>query len=200
MPTGILAQERALYEEMWSGVESYGANAPGENYLPLFLARVQPKRGTTVLDAGTGSGKGAVALAKAGFEVRLCDVTKAGLIDEAKALPFYEACLWHDLSRVTMNFGQWGRTAADYAYCTDVLEHIPPQFTMLAIDQLLRVTRHALFLAISLQADEYGVWVGKALHQSVFPYTWWRDAISEVGHIVEGRDLIHDAVFWVRPR
>lgn len=196
--TQILERERTLYRDVWASLEAYGEHAPGEHYLPLFLQMVGDRRGT-VLDAGTGSGKGAVALARAGFDVRLCDVTPEGLVPEAKGLPFYEACLWSSLADVTRNFGTWGRQRADWVYCTDVLEHIPPQFTMLAIDQMLRVARHGLFLSVSFAPDNFGVWAGVALHQTVQPFTWWRDALREVGELVEARDLVGTGVFLVKP-
>jgi 2-polyprenyl-3-methyl-5-hydroxy-6-metoxy-1,4-benzoquinol methylase len=194
--------ERATYEDIWSAVDSYGRHAPGEQYLPLFLQCLGdvPRKGATVLDAGTGSGKGAVALSDEGFNVRMCDMTDAGLVEYAKALPFYELCLWHDLSPATWFFGYPGRTKAEYVYCTDVLEHIPPQFTMLAVHQMLAVCSKGLFLTVSLVPDNFGVWLGKSLHQSVFPFTWWRDALREVGTVVDARDLISNAVFFVEPR
>jgi hypothetical protein len=200
----ILETERATYTDVWSSVEGYASKSPGELYLPLFLQMVNlepnARRHVTVLDAGTGSGKGAIALTDAGFLVRTCDVTDAGLVPEARTIPYADACLWHDLSHVTRAFGHPNRTKADYVYCTDVLEHVPPQFTLLAIDQMLRVTSRALFLSVSLIPDSFGVWVGTSLHQTVQPFVWWRDALREVGAVREARDLLSDAVFLIAPK
>jgi 2-polyprenyl-3-methyl-5-hydroxy-6-metoxy-1,4-benzoquinol methylase len=197
----ILAQERATYEELWTSVADYSKHAPGELFLPIFLERAQPGRGdVTVLDAGTGSGKGALALHGKGFNVRMCDMTDAGLVEGAKALPFYHTCLWHDLYPATRAFGHPSVNQADYVYCTDVLEHVPPQFTMLAIDQMLRVTRKGLFLSVSLTKDEFGSWVGTSLHRTVESFVWWRDSIGEIGKVEEARDLWRTGTFWVTPR
>jgi 2-polyprenyl-3-methyl-5-hydroxy-6-metoxy-1,4-benzoquinol methylase len=193
----ILDTERDTYASLWSAVPAYGDHAPGEHYLPTFLDMAKPFAARTILDAGTGSGKGALALQRQGFDVRLCDVTDAGLVDEAKALPFTQACLWHDLSPITRAFGHPGRTKADYVYCCDVLEHIPPQFTMLVIDQMLRVAHLGLFLAVSLVPDQFGAWAGTSLHHTVQPFTWWRDSVQELGTIIEARDLLDNAVFLV---
>lgn len=195
----LLQQERETYEDLWSSVEDYAKHAPGEQYLPIFLALVGPHRGT-VLDAGTGSGKGAVALQAVGFDVRTCDVTDAGLCAAARQLPFTTACLWHDLSSVTRGFGHPNRTTADFVYCTDVLEHIPPPFTMLCVEQMLRVCSQGLFLSVSLVPDSFGVWAGKPLHQSVFSFVQWRESLAELGQVVEARDLLHNGVYFVRPR
>jgi predicted RNA methylase len=70
--------ERETYEAMWA-VTAYAAHSPGETYLPMFLDMAKPGRGATILDAGCGSGKGGLALRAAGFDVRLCDLTVAGM-------------------------------------------------------------------------------------------------------------------------
>lgn len=183
----ILSSERRLYVDLWSDVPSYAEHSPGEAMLPLFLQ--MGLHGGTVLDAGTGSGKGAVALAKTGFLPTLLDMTDAGLVDEAKAFPFEEGCLWHDL----------GARRFDYVYCTDVLEHVPTQFTMLAVQQMLRVCHIGLFISVSLVPDSFGVWAGKNLHQTVQPFLWWKQSFAEVGIVQESRDLMNNAVFFVRP-
>jgi hypothetical protein len=105
--------------------------------------------------------------------------------------------LWHDLWPIARATGHPNRTRFDYVYCTDVLEHIPPQFTMLVIDQLLRVAHKGLFLNVSLVPDSFGMWVGEPLHQTVEGFVWWRDSLRELGTVVEARDLIQSAVFLV---
>jgi hypothetical protein len=196
----ILTQERELYDEAWSAITDYADHSPGEAFLPIFLELVG-KNGDnrTVLDVGTGSGKGAVKLHQAGFDVRMCDITNAGLIPEAQALPYFDACLWHDLYPVTRAFGHPSRTRADFAYCCDVLEHVPEQFTMLAIDQMLRVVDQGVFLSVSLRPDQMGVWIGRVLHQTVRTFVWWRDSIKELGTVVEARDMLDRATFYVKP-
>jgi SAM-dependent methyltransferase len=189
----ILTAERELYDGVWSSLESYGDCAPGEFYAPLFLQHVNGRYGH-VLDAGCGSGKGALALAKAGLRVTLCDLTDAGLVDEARALPFVTACLWHDLKRATPS------GSVDWVFCCDVLEHIPSQFTMLAIDQMLRIARQGVFLGIALVPDSFGAWVGRPLHQTVQPFQWWRDSLKELGDVVDARDLFQSAAYFVVPR
>lgn len=184
----LRAAETALYEATWT-VPHYADHAPGVLYLPILREHVPPP--ACILDAGTGSGKGALALAAAGYDVRLCDLTDAGLVDEARGFPFAPACLWQAL-RPQIRVG-W----VDAVYCTDVLEHVPEQFTMLAVEQMLRVAQRGLLLSVSTQPDGFGAWVGRPLHQTVQPFTWWRDALREVGHVVDARDLVGPAVFWV---
>ncbi len=193
----VLDRERALYEEMWQ-VEGYATHSPGASVVPLFLEMTEAYRPDrpSVLDAGCGSGKGAVALAAHGFDVTMCDLTSAGLVPEAKSIRYADACLWKPL-RPQLPYAPMG--AWDFVYCCDVLEHVPPEFTMLVIRQLLDVARVGVFLNISLVPDRFGVHVGTALHQSVFRFTWWRDRLNELGTVRECRDLLSSGVFWVTP-
>ncbi len=189
--------EAALYTDVWAQVPAYRDNSPGEQLVSMFLemADLPSRHRWTALDAGCGTGRGAVALAQAGFDVTMCDLTSTGL--ETQAFPFVEACLWDDLRpKLPALFG--GKF--DVAYCCDVLEHIPQEFTMLVIRNLLSLVRHGVFFNISVKEDIYGVHVGQRLHQTVKPFTWWRDRLSELGEMVECRDLLVSGVYYVRPR
>jgi hypothetical protein len=130
----------------------------------------------------------------------MCDVTDAGLSEAARALPFRQICLWHDLEPVVRNFDMWGRSRVDYVYCTDVLEHIPPTFTMLVVQRLLDVSRRGVFLSIALVHDQFGPWVGTPLHQTVQSFVAWRDQLSELGEMVECRDLLNTGIYFLRSR
>jgi len=152
----------------------------------------------TVLDAGCGAGKGALALAAEGYDVALTDQTDVGLLDEARRFPFAEACLWSPQFRSQMPYRFGG--AFDYVYCCDVLEHVPIEFTMLAIANLLSITRRGLFLHISTVPDVFGVRVGERLHKTVESFTWWRDRLRELGSVEDARDLIVSGAYWVEPR
>jgi 2-polyprenyl-3-methyl-5-hydroxy-6-metoxy-1,4-benzoquinol methylase len=195
----LTTQERETYEAIWSSVEPYATVAPGEQFARVLLEYAGTARGT-VLDAGCGSGKGGVVLANAGFNVTLCDLTDAGLTEEARALPFYEACLWQSLKPVAANKGFWGRSRFDYTFCCDVLEHIDPALTMLVVARLLEVTKRAMVVSVSCVPDNFGVWVGRPLHLTIQPFVWWRDHLRELGRVVDARDLLSAAVFTVEPR
>lgn len=193
--TRIATKERELYSTVWQSVDSYGDVSPGEKYLPLFLDMVGERRGL-VLDAGCGSGKGALALQSAGFDVLMCDLTSEGVRPEARTLPFFEAVLWKPINPQRPHYSvlKGMFETVDFAYCCDVLEHIPPQFTMLVVEQLLRVAPKA-FIALSNVPDLNGAWVGQPLHQTVQPFTWWRDSFREIARVVDARDLLMNSVF-----
>lgn len=191
MPS-LYHQEREKYEQAWA-ISAYTERSPAEQYLPVFIERAHAP--ATVLDAGAGSGKGAVALRTAGFRVTMCDCTPEGLVDEAKDIPFHEAWLWNDLrSVVSLNSG---RTTFDYVFCCDVLEHVPTPLAMLAVARMLEVAKHGLFLTVRTVSDDFGHLVGHPLHLTVQPFVWWRDYLATVGRVIEARDLLIDATFWV---
>lgn len=191
----IITQERETYEAIWS-LGAYAEHSPGAQHVSLFLDMIPHKPGRwhahSVLDAGCGSGKGALALQQAGFSVTMCDLTDAGLSDEARALPFHRVELWSPLKRA-VGFHDW-------VYCCDVMEHIPPAFTMLVVARLLEVARRGAFFSISLVPDQFGAWVGKPLHQSVWSFVEWRDQLDTIGRVVEARDLLATGVYLVEPR
>jgi SAM-dependent methyltransferase len=191
MTTDLVTRERETYEQAWA-FKPYAEYSPGVKYLPLFLDMTRTTMRTTVLDAGCGSGKGALALKDAGFDVTCCDLTPAGLVPEAADVPFVQTALWADLKR-QVGFRDW-------VYCTDVLEHIPPTFTMLVVSRLLEVSRRGVFLSIALMPDEFGKMIGKPLHQSLQNFAQWREQLDTVGHVIEARDLLHTGVYLVHPR
>jgi len=189
--TSITHTEREDYSTLWQSVPDYGTNSPAEMFLPAFFDMTGAKAGATVLDAGCGSGKGGVALSASGFDVTLFDLTDDGLTEQARALPFLQGSVWHEAP-------SWRQY--DYVLCCDVMEHLPTPFTMLAAHHLLSASLHGVFFSISLVQDSYGMWLGRHLHQTVQSFVWWRDHLSELGHVKECRDLHNVGLYWVTPR
>jgi hypothetical protein len=184
----IRTKERDVYDGMWQMPE-YSENSPGQRVAGIFAALAGP--GGSVLDAGAGSGKGALALSEAGYAVSMCDLSGEGLVEEVRHLPFSEVCLWDDLRHLG-----W----FDWVYCCDVLEHLPECFTMLAVARMLALCRRGVFLSVNFEEDGHGVFAGRPLHQTVRPFQWWREHLSEIAYIVEARDLIGSGTFLIAPK
>lgn len=186
----FLTVEAEKYRDVWLSVPQYGEHSPGELFVPMFSTVATA--GAHVVDAGTGSGRGALALTAAGYHVDcVCDLTADGLVEAARRFRFAEACLWRPL-RPQLKLGR-----TEWVYCVDVLEHLPPQFTMLAVDQMLALAEVGLFLVVTLVPDQWGAVVGETLHRTVEAFTWWRDSLREVGRVVDARDQIQRGVFVV---
>lgn len=186
----LIQAERQTYETAWS-INDYGKMSPGETNVPLFLDMAHPTPGVSILDAGCGSGRGALALRDAGFhDIILCDLTPAGLLPEAhEYFAFVETVLWKPLPPAVGRF--------DWVYCCDVLEHIPPTFTMLVAARLLEVAKRGVFFSIALMPDNFGAFVGKPLHQTIQPFQAWKEQFNALGRVVECRDLLAAGIFLV---
>jgi len=190
----VAARERVLYEDVFDTITHYAEYSPGNDFAPLFVEMAVSGScslfNASILDAGCGTGRGALALKEEGFvDVSMCDITPFGLLPEARQFPFYEAVLWQRLPR-----------SYDFVYCCDVLEHIPKEYTMLVVSRLLEASRLGVFLSISLTRDVMGMWVGKPLHQTVESFVWWRDALDSIGRVVEARDLLNTGLYLLEPR
>jgi len=172
--------EREKYAQAWD-IPAYHDHSPGKKYAPLFGRMVAPDGGS-VLDIGCGAGAGGKALEAAyGLSATYLDQVKVGELD-----PFIEQPLWKPIPGLY-----------DYGYCCDVMEHIPTEFTMLCVTNMLRACKQ-VFFSISFQPDHFGAHIGEPLHLTVKPFAWWRDALREVGTVVDARDLLGEGVFVVK--
>lgn len=180
----LVAREKDRYEELINGMPEYLENSPGAHHAELFMEMSGAQPGDSVLDAGCCSGKGAVALAELGLKPSLQDITDVGLVDEAKLFYFNELPVWADVA------GQF-----DWVYCTDLMEHIPTEFVMLSLSRLCQRAKKGAFFTISLQPDQFGVYIGEPLHLTVQPYVWWRERIKDVATMREQRDFLATGIF-----
>lgn len=181
----ITEAERRKYDAMWS-VDDYAINSPGEQLVDFFFAIAKPKAGDRVLDVGAGAGAGSRALKKRGLNVRAFDLTSEAWKHDD--IPLLTGSVWRDLPNGSPPFA--------FCYCTDVMEHIPTEFTALSVSEILLICNKAFF-SISFGHDNCGAWIGEPLHLTVKPFAWWRDMLREIGTVHEARDLIGDGVFLV---
>ena len=194
--------EKTKYEEMWS-IPSYGDISPGANIADAFAKISGCKPGETLIDLGTGSGKAALRLQNHyRLNVQTLDITTQCIVPEAFDLfgeTHMETCLW---SNWPDNLLRWGRREMpyDYAYCCDVMEHIPAEFTMLCLNNMFRAAKH-VFIQVDVEPEGWGRLINETLHLTVMPFEWWRDHIAEFGEILDCRDMIakiRRSIFYVR--
>ena len=181
--------ERAKYTEMWQHPD-YREISPGLELVKCFNAVLQPKPKQTLLDIGCGEGVAGLEFEKQGLLVSYLDITATALRREVSLSAFTQAVLWENwTSRFKYGF--------DYGYCCDVMEHIPPEFTMLVLDRILSVCRTAWF-QIAFLPDSHGAKIGKPLHLTVHPFGWWLDRLRMMGRVDDARDICGRGVFVVR--
>ena len=171
-PTILIGKsERAKYVEMWEQPE-YRAVAPGEHYIGRFVAAANPQPGETLIDFGCGTGRGAVKLnGQAKLDVTMMDFASNCLDEWVGRL-----CGKLDTLRfVCHDLVKWPYPVkrARYGYCTDVLEHLPPEQAEKALWNIMRSARF-VFLAISTRPDNMGGLTGEPLHLTVQPFECWK--------------------------
>ena len=159
--------EQQKYQEMW-GRDDYRLIAPGEHEALEFLNQAKPEKGESVIDFGCGTGRGARALQDAGLKVTAVDFAD-NCLDPDVTVPFIQADLTQNIP-----------VAAKYGFCTDVMEHLPPESVDLALKNVLN-SAAKVFFHISCIEDRVGAAYGETLHLSVHPYAWWKDALEKNG-------------------
>lgn len=176
-----VAPERAKYQQTWE-IPNYKDTSPGLNAVEHFMKLVKPKEAETLIDLGCGTGAAGLALARKGLWVYWTDLIPDVLDDEVNKERFVACPIWSRSWHVMRPLG-W-----DYGFCCDVLEHVPTEYTMLAIDRILTRCRTA-WLMIATLPDGFGPLIGHTLHLTVRPIDWWLARISTLGVVTDARDL-----------
>jgi hypothetical protein len=186
--------EQAKYEQMWNHA-AYRGVAPGEGAAPLFLSQAQPKAGSSIIDFGTGTGRGALMLALfGGLRVEMLDFAENCLDPEVREALQTQA---HALRFTSHDLNKPCPYTASYGYCTDVMEHLPPAEVDVVLKNILLASQH-VFFQISCQEDSLGVLIGQPLHLSVHPYSWWLKKLQDLDCVVHwSRDEGTHCLFYV---
>ena len=172
--------EKEKYEKMWA-IDDYRIVAPGENTAMLFLEQAKPKKDSTCVDFGCGTGRGGfMAALMGGLKMTLVDFASNCLDEEVKAavetqperLRFVE----EDLSKPLSVHGIYG-------YCTDVMEHIPPEQVDQVLTNILLSAQH-VFFQICNTPDHMGQRIGHSLHLTVEPYEWWLKKFRDLNCVI----------------
>jgi SAM-dependent methyltransferase len=162
--------EAQKYGRMWERAE-YRAMAPGEFFATIFMLTAKPAQGAKVIDFGCGTGRGGAKLAQAGLQVTMIDFVRNCLDPAVKEivdgpdpkLYFIKA----DLEKTIP-------VTAEFGFCTDVMEHIPPDKVGVVLDNILKAAQHVWF-SIAMFDDSCGGMIGETLHLSVHPFDWWKE-------------------------
>ena len=179
--------EQEKYEKVWDH-EAYRNYAPGELMVEKFLEICKPKVGDTLIDFGAGTGRGAFMLRKEGLCVQMVDIASNCLDTDVRNVmgsDLHVGNLWEPL-----------HMEAEYGYCTDVMEHIPPEYVDRVLTNIFGCC-DKVFFHICFKDDHFGKELGEALHLTVQPFTWWRDKLKEYGTLINGRDLIYNGIFYL---
>lgn len=175
--------EKTKYEIMWTMPEYRECGSPGEISAEDFIRIANPKPADTVLDLGCGPGRGGQAVRRlSGCRIIYVDIAQ----NSAAPDPF-----------VVLDMSKDELPKADFGYCCDVMEHIPPEQVESVIANICRAVPMAFF-RISLLDDIKGVLIGHKLHLSVHSASWWLEVLKKFGEVVMMHDHEVMAYFYVK--
>lgn len=164
-PSGLTEVEK--YKAMWD-IPQYRITSPGERSAQAFVDLFHPAWDETVIDFGCGTGRGGKAISElCGAQVTLVDF--ADNCRDDTSLPFVKA----DLSK-PMN------VVGGYGYCSDVMEHIPPEQVDSVIQNIMDCVPKCFF-RIDFEEDQCGAFIGEVLHLSVHSHQWWVETFERLG-------------------
>lgn len=161
--------EAAKYERMWQHA-GYRNFSPGADCVPTFIERVRPSG--TVVDFGCGTGRASLRMAAVGLKPVLVDFAGNCRDPQALELPFHQ-----------LDLGEPIPLRADYGFCADVMEHIPPALVDRVIWNIMTAAE-TVFFQISTVPDNFGALINQSLHLTVEPHAWWAQAFIALGHRV----------------
>jgi SAM-dependent methyltransferase len=175
-----LNPEVRKYHRMWSHPE-YRKHSPGERNAMYFLQQVRPRKGARVIDFGCGTGRGAAMLAMLGG----MKVTMVDFVDNCLDPEMAKACKTQPeiFEFVRADLEQKIPVVAEYGYCCDVMEHIPPDKVTKVLSNILHAARH-VFFTVSTREDHCGGIIDTDLHLTVQPYEWWLQRFTDLGVMV----------------
>lgn len=184
--TDLVSAEIEKYDEIWT-TDDYRKHSPGLQHVPHFLRVVKPEKNSLLIDVGCGAGVAGLEFEKNGLRVNYLDITDSALDPDVNKDNFIKSPIW----------GNWKDASYwDYGYCCDVMEHIHPEFVMLALDKIIDNCKLTWF-TISNKPDSLGALIGKPLHLTVQPYLWWLERLELIGTVEDARDLCGQSFFLV---
>jgi len=186
--------EALKYGKMWEK-EEYRKVAPGEDLVQTFLQQAKPKPGSTVIDYGCGTGRGALMLALIGnLKVTMIDFVRNSLDPEIKqALETQK----HVLKFIKHDLEVPLKLISEYGYCVDLMEHIPEPRVGAVLENILKSSQH-VFFSISTTEDVCGKLIGETLHLTVHDYHWWLWKLTQESCVVHwSQKLENRCLFYV---
>jgi 2-polyprenyl-3-methyl-5-hydroxy-6-metoxy-1,4-benzoquinol methylase len=184
----LVEAERLKYDEVWS-LDDYHRFSPGVDNVKRFMEVLEPRSGETLVDIGCGTGAAGLLFQNDHrLVVRWLDITDSALDPAINVQQFILQPVW----------GRWNRPRGfDYGFCCDVMEHIPTEFVMLSLSQIITNCRTSWFQICNLP-DNFGATFGRPLHLTIQPFTWWLERLRMLGNVTDARDLCGVSMYVVK--
>jgi len=170
--------EKTKYSDIWLNFHKNYKSRAADPFALYIAKRVLPT--DKILDVGCGDGSTAIRLRQAGFICSGIDITLDGLRKYNEGYiqdDFFEGTAW-ELPFEDNSF--------DIVVSTDLLEHIPPDFIIEAIDESIRVAKKEVYHCIASYNER--PYCGHEVHLTVHPWDWWEDVFKRRLEM-SGKDL-----------
>lgn len=161
--------EQRKYEKAWRH-DRYRRYSPGEDFFRRAWEDMKPQPHDTLCDWGIGGGQAAQMFADRGIKVEGIDLARnANKHFNGKV---WIGSLWDPPFPKDKCF--------NLGYCTDVMEHIPPEKVLQTLRQMRNFTTDEIWFAIATFPDKEGEHIGEKLHLTVRGAPWWAKAFGQV--------------------
>lgn len=158
--TTISADYARLNTQLHESRPDYGTS--GRQWADEVIELARRYRAREVLDYGCGKQTLAAALSGSGLRIIGYDPAVPGL--DAPPKP------------------------ADLLVCTDVLEHVEPEYIDKVLDDLARCTRKVALITVATRPASKTLADGRNAHLTVQPFAWWRASFERRFVIVDIRE------------
>ena len=178
--------EREKYERVWSS-RKYREQADGIPVVRRAFVQMSCQPGETLIDWGCGGGQCAAAFAEMGLKVTGYDIAH-NCLDKGIDVPLVVGTLWDPPMELESDFG----------FCTDVLEHLPPDYVEASVEAIAMRTLRACYFQVDTVEDTSGRQYNPPmrLHLCVRPAEWWEEVLTP--HF--GGGILDEPGFYTRHR
>lgn len=155
----------------WLHEQPRGFGGDGGKHVPKALELIKAYNARHLLDYGAGQ-------CKLAYGIIMAELGK----EEKTWLTNY------DPARPTL--AQKPLYAHDLVFCTDVLEHIEPEYLDAVLADIKRLMNKAGYFVICCQPANKVLPDGRNAHLIIEPPTWWLAKLQGAGFAVKGVELI----------
>lgn len=217
----LAAEEKQKYQEIWKNPD-YRSYSPGELMIWAFMRAMVPLPGSRIIDFGTGTGRVALWFHRFNRHKRVVkyrDMRKADGKEISVIIPAWPEKMCFDVTMVDISdncldeevrkeigdklviANLWETPIpvkpAEYGFCADVMEHIPPEHVDDVISNIMDCCEQAFFL-VCTKEDHFGQTIGKHLHLTVQPFSWWKDKMADHGMVIGAIDMLNSCAFHLK--
>lgn len=167
----ITPEYRDLNIEMHYRLPTYGI---GEKWAPYLKGLIGKVSARSLLDYGCGKGG-----------------LRYSLLRDGVGIPIYE----FDPAIP----GKQEPHFADIVSCTDVMEHVEPEFTESVVAELCKLSKRAVFVSVSCITGSKHLADGRSAHINVQTPKWWGNLFNAHGKFEQVRSEDHEyTAVWIK--